>query len=182
MITEPDVFWARVTKSDDCWEWTGARTSAGYGHFRITGGGYEYAHRFAYLISTGPIPEGLVLDHLCRNPPCVRPDHLEAVTHAENVRRGLRPYWAIRTECVHGHDITNPANVYTAPAGDNRCRVCAKITQAAKRKPNWPPTYCPQGHEFTPENTARYGSGRSCKQCNRDKSQRVHAKKKAATS
>lgn len=76
-----------------CWEWRGTHDKDGYGHFRIgsrTNGSLRMvlAHRFAYETLVGPIPEGLQLDHLCRNTPCVNPLHLEVVTLQENIRRG----------------------------------------------------------------------------------------------
>ena len=81
-----DRFWEKVDKSGDCWLWTGAITN-GYGVIH-SGATHVFAHRAAYEMSVQPIPEGLVIDHLCRVPRCVNPSHLEAVTHAENVRRG----------------------------------------------------------------------------------------------
>jgi HNH endonuclease len=78
--------WARVDKTDDCWNWTGNLQSSGYGV--ITENRKSYVvHRLTYTWVKGPIPVGLEIDHLCRNKRCVRPDHLEAVTHGENVRR-----------------------------------------------------------------------------------------------
>jgi hypothetical protein len=71
---------------DGCWSWTGAR-SAGYGSFNPGGQRPVKAYRWSYEYFVGPIPDGLVLDHLCCNPPCVNPDHLEPVTSGENVRR-----------------------------------------------------------------------------------------------
>lgn len=70
----------------NCHIWLGAKTPAGYG--RTTNEGKEvYVHRMAYEMVHGPIPPGYEIDHLCRNPSCFNPNHLEAVTHAENVRR-----------------------------------------------------------------------------------------------
>jgi hypothetical protein len=81
-------FWRRVEKQPSgCWEWQGALSEWGYGSLVIVGRKVP-AHRFSYEIHTGPIPEGLVIDHLCRNPSCVNPEHLEAVTNEENIRRG----------------------------------------------------------------------------------------------
>lgn len=73
-------------EGEGCWEWRGGRSRAGYGVFSVDRIQVK-AHRFIYELLVGPIPSGLVIDHLCSNPPCVRPDHLEAVTTAENVQR-----------------------------------------------------------------------------------------------
>lgn len=130
-----EAFWARVEKHqspDGCWLWIGSLTAAGYGHLRRPQGRYDYAHRVAYELMNGSIPDGLVIDHLCRVRSCCNPDHLQAVTHAENVRRGLVPYGVIRTTCRHGHDITQPENVYVAPKGDRRCRACASLREASR--------------------------------------------------
>lgn len=94
--TQSERFWARVEKAegDGCWVWTGALNNPG-GRRRDTYGRLRrmdkliVAHRFAYEDVVGPVPEGLQLDHLCRNTTCVRPDHLEPVTHLENMRRGI---------------------------------------------------------------------------------------------
>lgn len=80
-------FWRFVRKTDSCWLWTGC-TSRAYGMFQISRSiPRVYSHRFAYELLVGPIPEGLELDHLCNNPLCVNPAHLQPVTHAENCRR-----------------------------------------------------------------------------------------------
>ena len=73
---------------DGCWTWQGACTPRGYGLMRV-GAKMVYAHREYYEREVGPIPDGLDLDHLCRNTRCIRPSHQEPVTRAENVRRGL---------------------------------------------------------------------------------------------
>lgn len=83
-----DRFWAKVDKDADCWEWRGSRNHKGYGLARRRDGKGIQAHRLAYELTVGPIPEGLEIDHLCVNRGCVNPSHLEPVTHTENIRRG----------------------------------------------------------------------------------------------
>lgn len=83
------TFWSRVDKTDGCWLWTAAKNSDGYGYFSIKGYSVR-AHRWAYELNVGPIPKNRVIDHLCRNRSCVRPDHLELVTNQENVIRGWK--------------------------------------------------------------------------------------------
>ncbi len=78
-----------VDPDTGCWNWTRSRQPNGYGHLTINNR-QVLAHRFVYERDRGPIPAGMTLDHLCRNPRCVNPDHLEPVSHAENCRRGKR--------------------------------------------------------------------------------------------
>lgn len=78
-----DLPWSRVAITSTCWLWTGSRTTEGYGKFRTLA-----AHRVFYRALVGPVPPHMDLDHLCRVRHCVRPDHMEPVTHGENVRRG----------------------------------------------------------------------------------------------
>jgi hypothetical protein len=83
-------FWPKVQKTETCWLWMAGTDRKGYG---VIGQGRRparmlQAHRVAYELCVGAIPEGLVLDHLCRNPPCVNPSHLEPVTNRENILRG----------------------------------------------------------------------------------------------
>jgi len=80
-------FWPKVDASGDCWVWVAYRDPNGYGSF-YRDGGPTYAHRVAWELLVGSIPEGLVIDHLCKNPPCVNPDHLEPVPQRVNVLRG----------------------------------------------------------------------------------------------
>jgi hypothetical protein len=119
-------FWEVVEKTATCWVWTGHHDSSGYGSAYTTGRRYVLAHRWAYESVNGPVPRGLELDHLCRVRLCVRPDHLEAVTHLENMRRSSI---ATRTHCASGHEYT-PENtrVHVKANGWSRryCRTCEK--------------------------------------------------------
>lgn len=105
----------------DCVIWAGRRDADGYG--RTNG---CLAHRVAYERRFGPIPDGLQLDHLCRNRACVNPEHLEPVTHAENMRRSAP---AQKTKCSNGHAYDD-LNTYIRPTGQRDCRVCIRERQA----------------------------------------------------
>lgn len=102
-------FWLRVDRRglDECWEWQGPRTY-GYGYFSASRKVTLRAHRFAYKLLVGPIPDGLGLDHLCRNRACVNPAHLEPVTNRVNTLRGTSPVAvnAQRTRCRRGHPLS----------------------------------------------------------------------------
>lgn len=108
-----------------CWDWQLTKTSQGYGRKTVKGV-KQFAHRLYYEKFVGPIPEGLSIDHLCRNPSCVNPAHLEPVTHQENMRRTRRSH------CRNGHEFT-PENTYVNPSsGSRNCRVC--MTETARRR------------------------------------------------
>jgi hypothetical protein len=116
-------FWAKVEKSETCWLWIGAENGRGYGRFSIDGR-LVYAHRWSYEMNAGPIPAGLVVDHLCREPRCVRVEHLELVPQGENTARGPLGFKFDGT-CRSGrHNIADPAAVYVQPNGKQRCRAC----------------------------------------------------------
>lgn len=116
------AFWDKVCKTDSCWEWMACRFPLGYG-LAWWDGRNRLAHVVSYELSFGPVPEGLELDHLCRNRSCVRPDHLEPVTHKTNVRRGL--LFKNATHCPHGHPY-DEKNTYTSRFGHKYCRTCRR--------------------------------------------------------
>jgi len=124
-------FFQKVELSlDSCWEWKGTLTKGGYGHFWLDGR-EVYAHRFAYELVQGPIPEGMELDHLCRNTSCVNPTHLEPVTHKENNLRGEHSNGRReRTHCPEGHPF-DEENTYVNPRGERQCRACMR--EASRR-------------------------------------------------
>ena len=137
-----DRFWARVAKSpgDGCWIWTGPQGHGGYGQaYSRRPKSPTGAHRVAYELVVGLIPEGLTLDHLCRTPLCVRPDHLRPCTMRENLHApGSRTPPAVnaaKTHCIHGHVLAG-ANLVPSRFGHRVCRAChtqRKKVYAARR-------------------------------------------------
>lgn len=120
-------FWSQVKIRSGCWEWSGSvMPKRPYG--RCTWYGKTVpAHRVSYLLLKGTIPEGLEIDHLCNNPRCVNPDHLEAVTPQVNTRRSNNPSAinARKTHCIHGHELAG-GNLYLTPKGNRKCRTCTR--------------------------------------------------------
>lgn len=120
-------FWSRVNKNGPipehcpelgrCWVWTKGLNGTGYGDFSA-GSKRISAHKWSYEAAKGPVPTGLELDHLCRNRLCVNPEHMEPVTHAENMRRAA----AARTHCPQRHEYTAANTGYSC--GDRYCRTC----------------------------------------------------------
>lgn len=107
-----------------CWFWMGQKTMAGYGRLYVSSPSYGvYAHRFSYEQFKGPIPNGLVLDHLCRVVHCVNPDHLEAVTDRVNIMRGVSPFVAKSQQitCKYGHNDWR-----IKKNGTRDCRECSR--------------------------------------------------------
>jgi HNH endonuclease len=163
-------FWAKVRKGDGCWIWAGSNDGThGYGHVTIRGKNVK-AHRIAYVLCVGDIPEGLTIDHLCRTPACVNPTHLEPVTVGENTLRGLAIPTNVarrraRTTCRKGHPYDSE-NTTVDRRGWRGCRIC---TNEAKRRA-WhreqAMVACRQGHPFDEANTIRLPHGRrKCRAC-----------------
>lgn len=128
-----DRFAEKIALTDSgCIEWIAGTNGAGYGRFFLDWAGgrnlSQLAHRWSYEHHAGPIPDGLHLDHLCRNTLCVNPDHLEPVTHQENVLRGTAPaaIHAAKAECVNGHPFTGDNLVLRANGRWRDCRECRR--------------------------------------------------------
>lgn len=133
--TIAERFWTKVSKSEGCWEWTGGRWANGYGQFWLRRGKNLAAHRFAYTTLVGPIPDGMTLDHLCRNRACVNPDHLEVISLRENILRGGNGAAnnARKTHCPNGHPY-DLFNTYEKRDGKGRmCRACMRQHNLARR-------------------------------------------------
>lgn len=114
-----------VVSDSGCWEWTASRNIGGYGMIWFEGRP-RVAHRVAYGLLVGAIPDGLTLDHLCRVRHCVNPAHLEPVTMYENMLRGesFSARQARQTHCKNGHPLSGD-NLYSNPNRKQRvCRTC----------------------------------------------------------
>lgn len=119
--------------ADGCWKWTRA-TNLGYGRINVGNGIIRQAHRVSYEEFIGPVPSGLVLDHLCRNRACINPAHLEPVTNKENIIRGTGfcAVNAAKTSCLRGHPLAGE-NVRISRNGERLCRTCARAYEAGRR-------------------------------------------------
>lgn len=123
-------FWSKVEKTDGCWLWKASKSPLGYGRFWIPS---EHqvrpAYRYAYELLKESVPMGKELDHLCRNRACVNPDHMEPVTHRENIMRGDSPKalgWG-KSTCPKGHPLVE-GNLapYELKLGHRKCLTCKK--------------------------------------------------------
>lgn len=112
LLSIEDRFWSKVDKTGECWIWI-ASTRNGYGQFR-TREAYVLSHRFSYELAAGPIPEGLVIDHICHNPSCVRPAHLRLATPKQN------------SENRSGASVASKSGVLGVRLADGRWRADVK--------------------------------------------------------
>lgn len=129
--------WERIVVVDSCWEWIGEMGAFGYGYVRQRASRRrKFAHRAMYEMLRGPIPDGMDMDHLCRNRRCVNPDHLEPVTHRENCRRGngYSGRNARKTHCPAGHPYATTPLVQwpSKPPGGRWCLICERARATVK--------------------------------------------------
>lgn len=176
-----------------CWLWTGGLYPNGYAAISVNGR-VRLAHRVAYQLLVGAIPDGLDLDHVrargCRHRHCINPDHLEPVTRRENLMRGdtIVAANAAKTHCLRGHPF-NSANTEIQGDGARKCRRCKLDREEAKRRSDGVPlgnsrkTHCPRGHEYNEANTrveVHGGSShRKCRTCDRERARVRKAAKRA---
>jgi hypothetical protein len=127
-------FWSKTQAAGECVEWTGCKSN-GYGQIWWKGK-MRGAHRMAYEITVGPIPEGLTIDHLCRNTLCVNPDHLDPCSQKENTLRGYGPTAmnARKTSCLRGHPFSDDNMSILVRANGIRVRVCRTCKREAMRR------------------------------------------------
>lgn len=188
----PPRWWNFVTEVDcgyvsPCWLFKVHRDPLGSGYQLFTIGRDAYlAHRHSYTVLVGPIPEGLTIDHLCRRPGCVRPDHLEPVTYAVNIARSWSPAAlnAAKEECDKGHPFDDDNTLWRRD-GHRACRQCGRdrvnaVAAAARKAAIAAGTYRPPGglfadpdspypcgHERSKANTLvnRSSGGKVCREC-----------------
>jgi hypothetical protein len=152
-------FWAKVQKSDGCWEWTGGR-AMGYGMFAVPDPSrkskqrHAYAHRLSYELLVGPIPLGLQIDHLCRNRICVNPTHLEPVTASQNIQRGY--------DARRRLGLIRP-----------RRKTASKAPQRIDE--TWVDGECPAGHPRAGNMVVDKRGWRTCIECRRARARRYRA-------
>lgn len=139
LIEARERFWSKVDKiAGGCWNWKAGRSSGGYGRFAPSHNKTVYAHRASLLLADISIPDGMVVDHVCRNRGCVNPEHLRVVTPRVNSLENSEAVTAsnaVKTHCDQGHELSE-YNLYPHSKGYRICLTCARVQwdkQNAKR-------------------------------------------------
>ncbi len=169
---------------NDCWTWTG-RLEDGYGQFHFQNRTVR-AHRWAYEHWVNPIPDGMQIDHICRKPSCVNPEHLRLATpKANSAYRSAQV-----TECPHGHPYDD-ANTLVS-SGRRHCRTCMRARAKAHNRKvfaipdsvieNKAKTHCPAGHPYDSEHMRVYSGKRHCRTCATEAQRRYRAKQRSQPS
>jgi hypothetical protein len=199
-----EFYVVRSSEPDGCWIWRGTTISKRAGRDYGTlwdGEGQVLAHRWSYEHFVKPIPDGLVIDHTCETPRCVRPDHLEPVTNPVNIQRGAR--WPPNPDIPRTERVKPEVNRPNCPrcgtpyttlsSGTRRCVTCynastrdwtrrtGRVTGEGTGARHRERTHCPAGHEYTEENTYRPPKNpnrRDCLTCRRERSRRGHERER----
>lgn len=134
----PDRIETKIRRSESCWDWKpGIPPSSRYGSVWWKGR-MRPAHRVVFELLRHPVPDGLELDHVCKNRACVNPDHLEPVTHRENMVRYLRQRYAAQTHCKRGHKLTLENLVkrkpYEGKKAQRTCKACHREREKKRRR------------------------------------------------
>lgn len=136
-MTVEERFWAKVDPDGDCWIWQGGVSDGRYGSFTPRKGKHVRAHRWAYEhLTQTVIPDGMVIDHICRRTLCVNPDHLDVVTQRENLMRApsaVAAKHAAKTHCKNGHEFT-PENTYRRSKKHPHWRLCKQCVKDSKQR------------------------------------------------
>jgi len=160
--TPEERFWAKVEITGSCWLWRASNDGHGYGQLSLQRKPIK-AHRFAYTLLRGAIPQGLTIDHLCRNRACVNPEHMEVVTQKVNTLRGIgaSAKHARATYCLRGHAFVL-SNTYRTREGWRCCRLCNRDRNRHRRSAilrggtlpvrQTSKLTCPKGHPYSGEN------------------------------
>jgi hypothetical protein len=122
-----DRLYSNIKYVGDCWIWQGRVNAEGYGRIRVPHEESKWAvHRLSYVIAHGHLSDDLTIDHLCRTPSCINPEHLEAVTMETNIRRGfgIGMRNAAKLECVNGHPYVDGSYILEQIGNGKQARRC----------------------------------------------------------